>query len=501
MSFRIPNIPWKWVGRGLLLVAVVVAAVTYPRWRPTLDSWVRATSSSFDGRAASAEEDHEDGDAHEEDEHDHGDHGHAHDEATSLELTAQGRRNLGLTDEYLRPVTLKTFQRSITVPAVVVERPGRTRVEVAAPMTGVVTRVYVVEGEAVEPGALLFRIRLTHEDLVQAQTDFLRTLGELDVELREMERLEQYTESGAVPGIRRLERVYAKEKLEALLLAQREALRLHGLSDEQVAQIERERRLVREVSVHAPPPNEPAAQDPRLTGRPEEVALASAQPAAATPAPDSPPLVLQHLQVHKGQTVNAGETLGVLADYSELYIEGLAFEQDADDLVEAVNRGWTVTAVFESRPGEKRTVARLTYAFVSNEVDPDSRTMRFYVDLPNEIVRDAHDDGRRFVGWRFRPGQRLELRVPVEEWPDEIVLPVEALAQEGAEFYVFQQNGDHFDRVAVHVKYRDQDWAVIAHDGALFPGDIVAMRGAHQMQMALKNKAGGGADPHAGHSH
>jgi cobalt-zinc-cadmium efflux system membrane fusion protein len=81
------------------------------------------------------------------------------------------------------------------------------------------------------------------------------------------------------------------------------------------------------------------------------------------------------------------------------------------------------------------------------------------------------------------------------------VLPVEAVAREGAESFVFQQNGDHFDRVTVHVKYRDQFWAVIENDGSLFPGDVVALRGAHQLQMALKNQAGGGVDPHAGHNH
>ena len=42
---------------------------------------------------------------------------------------------------------------------------------------------------------------------------------------------------------------------------------------------------------------------------------------------------------------------------------------------------------------------------------------------------------------------------------------------------------------------------VIENDGSLFPGDVVAKRGAHQLQMALKNKSGGGVDPHAGHNH
>ena len=93
------------------------------------------------------------------------------------------------------------------------------------------------------------------------------------------------------------------------------------------------------------------------------------------------------------------------------------------------------------------------------------------------------------------------MRVPVEEWTAQIVLPVEAIAREGAESFVFQQNGKHFDRVPVHVRYRDSSHAVIASDGSLFPGDVVALRGAHQMQMALKNKSGGGVDPHAGHNH
>jgi hypothetical protein len=95
----------------------------------------------------------------------------------------------------------------------------------------------------------------------------------------------------------------------------------------------------------------------------------------------------------------------------------------------------------------------------------------------------------------------MELRVPVEHWEDRIVLPVGAIVQEGAEAYVYRQDGDHFDRVPVHVEYRDQASVVIGRDGSLFPGDVVAARGAYQMHLALKNKTGGGIDPHAGHSH
>ena len=81
--------------------------------------------------------------------------------------------------------------------------------------------------------------------------------------------------------------------------------------------------------------------------------------------------------------------------------------------------------------------------------------------------------------------------MPVEQWTDRIVLPREAVVQDGAESYVFEKNDGHFDRRAVHVEYRDQDSAVIANDGALTPGKTVVVAGAYQIHLALKNKAGG----------
>ena len=182
-------------------------------------------------------------------------------------------------------------------------------------------------------------------------------------------------------------------------------------------------------------------------------------------------------------------------------VEGMAFEQDVSQLRQASEKEWTVDAIFQ-QPGDKTEVVEdLSIAYLANNVDPDSRTLHFYVRLPNKVTKDRREQGNRYVEWKYLPGQRLQLRVPVEEWPEQIVLPVDAVAREGAESFIFQQNGDHFDRVPVHVRYRDQYSAVIENDGSLFPGDVVALRGAHQMQMALKNKAGGGVDPHAGHNH
>ncbi len=500
MKLRTPRIPPAVIGWAVALLTAVTGFALRDRWVPATEAWVKNVIAGQRLSATVLHDEH----AAEEHGHDHAGHGHEHDEAESLELSDKALRNLGLTPEFMQPVSLTTYRRSITVPALVAERPGRTRLQVATPMTGVVMHVHAVEGEAVEPGALLFQIRLTHEDLVQAQTGFLQTIGELDVERREIARLAEVAKSGAVPRTRLLEREYAKDKLEALLSAQREALRLHGLSETQVEQIAQDRRLLRELQVFAPGPDEHADDELKLTRHSVQRVVwqraANAEPVRQAKTPK--PLVISDLHVHKGQSVAAGETLCVLSDYSDLYIEGLAFEQDARAIAAAAARKWPVAAAIEQPGNTQEALEGLQIVRLSNEIDPDSRTLRFYVRLPNEVESlTTATEGHQFVGWRYRPGQRLQLLVPVEEWPDQIVLPVDAVSKEGAEFYVFQQNGSHFDRVAVHVKHRDQSSVVIANDGTLFPGDVVALRGAHQMQMALKNKAGGGVDPHAGHNH
>jgi len=222
------------------------------------------------------------------------------------------------------------------------------------------------------------------------------------------------------------------------------------------------------------------------------------KPAAPAEGEKRPPLIIESLDVQRGQSVEQGGKLCVLADYSRLYIEGRAFEQDIETVNSVVSKRWTVSAEFTS--GTR--IDDLPLSYVSNEIDPNSRTLKLYVDLPNQILQDARNaSGQRFLTWKFKPGQRLQLRIPVEEWTDQIVLPVDAVAEEGAESFVFRQSGKKFERVSVHVVHSDQTSAVIANDGSVFPGDVIARRSAHQMQMALKNKSGGGIDPHAGHSH
>jgi multidrug efflux pump subunit AcrA (membrane-fusion protein) len=472
------------------VVAVIAIAAISSQW------WWSKIRPLIAGQTSSALTSDEHG--HQTDGHEHGHAGH--EEMTSLELTPQAMKNLGLGPESLKPITLSNYHRSISVPAIITARPGRTQIQVSSPLSGVVTHVHAVTGEAVTPGELLFEVRLTYEDLVDTQSQFLKTISELEVENREIARLEQVTLSGALSDKPLLERRYAKDKLEAALNSQREALRLHGLSVDQIDRIQSQRRLLRDLKIFAPDIDQ-HSENEELHLTSTRLRSISYQADEHEQSHSGRPLIVEELRVQKGQGVTAGEMLCKLSDFSQLYIEGQAFEQDGPAVVNAALEKWPIRAIL-STPAGDQILNDLKLAFVGNSVNEASRTLSFYVELPNEILRDeVNNSGQRFLSWKYRPGQRLQLQVPVESWQDQIVVPVDAVAKEGAEWFVFQRNGDHFDRVPVHVRHRDQASVVIANDGAIYPGDVIALKSAHQMQIALKNKSGGGVDPHAGHHH
>jgi multidrug efflux pump subunit AcrA (membrane-fusion protein) len=409
-------------------------------------------------------------DAHAEHDHEHDD---AHD-ADMIEVSEAARRTIGLQ---LKTAKLGSFVRTISVPGTVVEQPGRSTIQVTAPMTGIVTRIGPTQGEAVTPGQVLFEIRLLHEEVVQAQADLLRTAEELDVIGREIARLERAVTQSAIPGKTVLERQYDQQKQQAILHSQRQALMLHGFTESQIEGILQTRKLVQLLTVRAPELKQAESDGEGFHQ-------------------------VQQLLVTQGQYVTGGTTLAVLADHRELLIEGNAFERDLDEIQRAYAAGQSVSAKLESGDRDQPALADLPLLYIASQLDETARTLHFYVGLANSISHDAEGpDGRRYVAWKYRPGQRALLQVPVETWEGRIVLPADAVAQDGAETFAFVVHGEHFDRRAIQIAYKDPSSVVLAKGGGIQPGDRVVMSGAKQLWMALKNKSGGAIDPHAGHNH
>lgn len=404
----------------------------------------------------------------------HASHQHADESDDTIELSAAACRNIRLQTT---KVALQEFVRTVNVPAKVVERPGRSQVEVTAPLTGIVTRIHPLEGEAVMPGQPLFDLRLTHEDLVVAQREFLQSVQSLDLIKKEIARLKNAGD-GVVAGRRIVDKEYEQQKLQSAVQAQSQGLLLHGLSTEQIGNILESRQLLQKLTVAAPD----FSQEDHL----EEIEHL---------------FHVQELYVKRGQHVAAGTKLSVLGDHCELYIEGHAFEEDASRLIRAANEGWEIVAVPAEARENQVVQASSTILYVSNHVEADSRALPFFMSLENILVQDTERDGHRFIGWRYRPGQRMNVRVPVELWERRIVLPREAVIEDGPEAYIFKREAEnHFKRLPVHVEYRDSNWVVLQRNNSLVRRDIVIV-GAYELHLELKAKAGGPVTAHHGHSH
>ena len=404
---------------------------------------------------------------------------------------------------------MSRYTKYLEIPATIADWPGRTHLAITAPLTGVVNAIHVSRGELIHSGQKLLTLRLTHQDLVKTQEEFLKSLGQVDVEQREIARLETIARSGAVAGKTLIQREYERDKLLASIKAARQSMLLHGLSEPQINEIEKSRELIREVTVYVPVLHADRSlhHDSIHSQHSDSVPLPPTQLAIfAQPTSDGhehieSEFLVTQLAVSLGESVVAGEHLGRMSDYSNLLIEGHAFQSDAETLRCAADSKLPLQAILESTGTQPIVVEGLEIAYIGNEIDRDSRSMPFYVPLKNEIERSEKRGDKQYVSWRYKPGQRLQLRIPSGGFDNALVFPKDAVAEEGPERYVFIENGDHFERKSVHVLARDSIAVAIANDGSVMPGQVVAVRGAHQMQMAIKNQSGGAIDPHAGHNH
>ena len=366
--------------------------------------------------------------------------------ANSIEIRPQARKNIGLA---VAKIALQPFTKTISVPGMVVERPGQSVINATAPMTGIITRIYIIEGEAVQPGQKLFDLRMTHEELVQSQAELLQTAEELDVTAREIKRIEKLTAEGALPGKQLLERQYEQQKQQAVLRSKRQALVLHGLTNAQVDTILQERALLQSLTVTAPR----ATDDGGLS-------------------PMGAEFQVQSLKVALGQHVTAGDTLAILADHAVLYIAGKAFERDVPDISRAAERDSPLSAVLETEGGNRwwfpicgcctwpaRWTRKRGRSISSSRCPTNSsriqRLPAVTALLPGGIAL-ASACSSRSPSRRCRIGSCCRSRRSLRRGSKPTCSRRTAIVSIGS---------------SVHVEFRDEQWAVVANDGSLFPGE------------------------------
>ena len=396
-------------------------------------------------------------------------------EAKVLELSPQARQNLKLVS---RPATLSNYWRAVIVPGEITDRPGLSDRGVTSPAVGVVTQVHAFAGDTVRPGDRLFTLRLVSEYIHNTQSELFKVTRDIELETEKRQRLAQIGE-GAIPQVRIIEVDQQLRRLQAASESYRQDLLTRGLSLDQIAEVAAG-KFVATVDVVAPPP---LALPPSVT--------VVASPAAA----NASDIVyeVQELKVDLGTQVQAGQLLGVLSNHGLLYIVGHAFKREASSLERAAREHWPIRVEFAEDDAASWPALDQTFEIrhLSNTVDLTSRTFDFFVPLTNQS-RSYTKDGKTFVVWRYRPGQRVRLHVPVEELKEAIVLPAAAVVREGPEAYVFRQNGDLFDRRPVRVLHEDRLNIVIANDGSVAPGWYLAQGSAASLNRVLKAQSASG---------
>lgn len=405
----------------------------------------------------------------------------------------RAQKNLSISAKQLKA---DRYWKSITVPGMIVDKPGVSDRLIVAPATGVVTEILRVPGETVKAGEVLFNLRLMSDSLNDTQTELLKAAQDTRLAHDRLERLE--SAGDGVPRVRIIEIESGIVRLEASARALRHELQQRGFSTEHLETIEGG-TLIKELLIVAP----------TLVARRVSSNVTLTSSAGEITDAALPQFEVQELSVEVGQEVQAGQSLCELANHNSLMIEGRAFRDETLLLEQTIKQGWPVQVDFQEKGTHDWPKLEESFFIrnLANTIDPDTRAFAFRIPLENQSVTVTQGDSEQLL-WRFRPGQKVRVEVPVDKLSNVFLLPSDAVVQEGADTYVFTQNINMFERVPVHVVFRDHKKAVIANDGALktfqkqgVPWTVPAVVQTAAAQLNRMTKAGSSDVPKGFHIH
>ena len=135
-------------------------------------------------------------------------------------------------------------------------------------------------------------------------------------------------------------------------------------------------------------------------------------------------------------------------------------------------------------------VPNCSVAYISNHAQESTNTFPFFVYLNNEVTNpSAAESTPRYLAWKWKPGQLGHIKIPNKNFEQMIVVPRDAIAEDGVSKFVFKWNGevmhdhgeeeeedpdhehpDEYEPLEVNVVFMDQKFAVIDPTGRLKPG-------------------------------
>jgi RND family efflux transporter MFP subunit len=348
-------------------------------------------------------------------------------EPQQIPLTADQQQAFGI--ELAVPMAAertlsRRFPARITVP-------NRQQQVIATPQAGVVEALLVAEGEEVQAGQVLARLR--SPQLVEAQSAYLEALARLELADSELARDQMLHREGVIAERRLLESRARHQELAAMLQQRRELLELAGMSAEDVEALRGSRHLSSTLAVRS-----------RIGG-----------------------VVLEQM-VATGQSLAAAEALYRVADLDPLWIEAHV----PVDRLTGIEVGAPALLPALGLEGRIVGIGRLVH-----EEDQ------------GVLVRAEISDGAR----RLRPGQFVEVQLSLARDDDTgrtWRVPSTAVVRNAGDAFVFAERADGFAVLPVRVLTEEDRDTVVA--GALGPTDRVAVRGTVALKAAWLAGSDGG---------
>lgn len=404
-----------------------------------------------------------------------------------------------------------SYVQHIDVPAFVRERPTTSNLQASSRMSGIVRRIFVQVGQSVREGDPLMELELTGDALASSQAVLLDSVQQLQIIDDEIERLRPVAKEG-IARKNLIEKQYERRRMVSIIESKRQELLIRGLTEQEVDGIIRNSKLVRSVVIRVPSGIRPE-KPPNMTIKRDELGGQFRLVSDAT-ADDNGQWVysVESMMVSPGSVLDDGEPVCDLAYHETLLIEGQAYERDLNTVSELINTQSPVS-VEVGDSNQPVIIKDLKILYMDNHVDKQTQTYRFYIEIPNEVLAEnISPDERRFRTWRFKPGQRGHVRMPQKRWQKHLILPANAVAEEGLDHVIFRRTGvhDHFDgdmpphsefkKLVVTVAYKDQYNVVVDHKNQLSQKQTIAINNADMLLRASSADTGGGGHHH-GHEH
>ncbi len=336
----------------------------------------------------------------------------------TVELTGDALGRAGIKTTTVRAVESSA---SVRVPGSVMANAYR-EVKITPIVGGIVRAVPVALGDSVRRGAPV--VTLFSAELADVQTKYLSMAAMLEADQRKLDRTQQLAEIGAASR-QELEDVTATQASHATEVeAARQRLLQFGLTAEQVQALKSPSQVVSTVVV-------PAPIDGVITGR----------------------------TVNLGQVVNMGQELLVVTNLSDVWVLGDLYEQD----FQTVRVGSEAVITPSAYPG---LTLRGRVAYIDPRVDPQARTAKVRVEVPN------HDG-------RLRLGMYVSMAFTTPGKNRVLVVPRSAVQALGERLVVYlpvkDEEGKFLQREIRVGALMGDSYAVL---GGLQPGEIVVTEGS-----------------------